>query len=188
MAVTVDFEPIKVAIYDWLNQALNDGDDTTETAIPIIRAEDNSVRPQEGELFVEFKFLTGLVKIGVNDEKVPVSGQPTMFTLRGQRQITVSVTVFGENSAACMAQIQQSLSSPIECAILRAAGLAVRQDDAISDASVFLETSFENRSVLDVIFGLTLEKTVDLGTIESTELDGTALPGGQSIIVDKNNP
>ena len=194
MSNFIDFEPIKVTLYDWLNSAVNSGDDTTDDAVPIIRAEaeGDGPRPDEGKLFIEYKFLTGLVKIGGKDElkpKLDSGGNPTpdgVFLLRGQRSVTVSVTCFGENAAGCMAVIQQSLSSPVECSILRAGGLAVRNDEAIADATVFQETNFEERATLDVVFGFTLESEIDPGTIESTEFTSN-LPGGKKSTIDKNN-
>ena len=186
MSQFFDFEPLKVAIFDWLNQAVNAGAaEGADNTTPILRAEDDSVRPQEGVLFIEYKFLTGLVKVGNIDEKFSKDGDPTKFILRGQRNITVSVTCFGTNAAGCMAQIQQSLSSPVECSILRSAGLSVRDDSAIADSSVFLETRFEERAVLDVIFGFTLETEIDLGTIESAEIT-SRLPAGKKQTIDKN--
>jgi hypothetical protein len=189
--IQVDFEPIRVAIYDWLNQAVNQGNDTAPNATPIFRAEQDTIRPKNGVLYIEYKFLTGLVKIGTNDELLPKldgNGAPTndnIFILKGQRNITVSVNAYGENSAGCMAQIQQSLSSPVECSILRAACLAVRNDESFTDVSAMLETKVEERQAFDVVFGFTLETEVDAGKIESVEVENT-LPGGKTVIIDKN--
>ena len=186
MSQFFDFEPLKVAIFDWLNQAVNAGAaEGAEGTTPILRAEDDGMRPQEGVLFIEYKFLTGLVKVGMADEKVPQGTDPTKFILRGQRNITVSVTCFGTNAAGCMAQIQQSLSSPLECSILRSAGMSVRDDSAIADSSVFLETRFEERAVLDVIFGFTLESEIEPGLIESVEVT-SKLPAGKKQTIVKN--
>ena len=58
MAV-VDFDPIRDTIFDWINQALNNGaDEDAEGVIPIIRADEDGVRPGEGQTFVEYKVLT----------------------------------------------------------------------------------------------------------------------------------
>lgn len=182
-----DFEPIKTTIWDWLNQAINNGAaENADGTTRIIRAEEDGVRPTPGELFVEYKFLTGLVKIGMADEKIPKPNPATGFTLRGQRQFTVSIKAFGDNSAGCLATVQQSLSSPVECSILRAGGLAVRDDEVITDATVFQETDFEERAVLDVVFGVTLEKDIDPGTIESVEVTAN-IPGGKKSTIDKNS-
>lgn len=185
MAITVDFEPIRVTIFDWLNSAVNQG--AAEGAvgtIPIIRAEDDSIRPTEGQGFVEYKFLTGLVKTGMADELISTAN-PDESILRGQRNFTISVTAYGAKAAECTAQIQQSLSSPIECAILRAGDLAVRSDESISDASIFQETRFEEKSVLDVIFGMALEGIVNPGRIEIVEVT-SKLPGGKKSTINKN--
>ena len=186
MALVVDFEPIQTRIWDWLNQALNQGAaENSSGAIPILRAEGDAVRPQEGIAFVDFKFLTGLVKTGMADELLPKSGDPINGILRGQRSFTVSVTAYGAKAPEMVAQIQQSLSSPIECDILRGGGLSVFNDEAITDASIFQETAFENRAVLDVTFGFALELEVAVGPIESIEVTAN-MPGGKKSTIDKN--
>jgi len=190
MAITVNFDPIRDAIYDWLNLALNQGAvEGDENSVPIMRAEGDSIQP-DVDSFVEYKFLTGLVKLGLNDEILPKldgNGDPTpdaLFVQKGQRQFTISITAFGQKAPECIAQIQSSLSSPAECEILRAAGLAVRSDEAITDASIFQETKFEGRAVLDVIFGITFEGEVDAGLVESVAFT-SQLPGGKKSTIDK---
>lgn len=185
MAITVDFEPIRETLWNWLNQAVNQGAaENSSGAFKILRAESDIIRPQN-ELFFEFKFLTGLVKVGVKDELLPKAGDPDLFILRGQRNITIQITAIGPKADEGIAQIQQSLSSPVECSIIRAGGLAVRNDEAITDASIFQETSFEERAILDVIFGIALEGEVDPGRIEIIEIDSN-LPGGKKSTIDKN--
>ena len=180
------YEDLKVAVFDWLHNALNFQnnvllEENSPDAVPIFRAESDAIRPER--LFVEFKFLTGLNKIGTRDELLNAAGNT--FKIRGQREITVSVNVIGVDAPIYAALIEQSLESPRIQDILRSAGLAPRVHENIADQSVFQETSFEERAVLDVIFGLSLELADAITYIESVEIKSD-LPGGTTQIVDTN--
>ena len=170
-AITVDFEPLKVAVFDWLNLAINAGvPEGTAGTLPILRTEYDGPRP-DGP-FVEYKFPDTLIKHGMADEMVPKDGDPTLYKLRGQRSIVISINIISTNPSEILAQIQQSLSAPAECAILRAAGLSVFNDEAFSSATVFQETVHEDRAVLDVTFGYCLERDVAPGLLETMQISG----------------
>lgn len=187
MAV-VDFEPIRNALFDWLNESINGGAaEGSSGTIPILRAETNGanedpVRPAWPKRFVEYKFLTGLTKIGSLDELIVGSGGECR--LRHQRQFTVSVSAFGESASGIIAAVQNGFRLPAVCSVLDAAGLSVRNDESFSDNTVFLETSFEERAVYDVIFGIALETPVDVGQIETVEVTSNN-PGGKVSTIDK---
>lgn len=187
-AINIDFEPVKVAIFDWLHTALNGAlAEGAAGAIPVLRAEQNSTRPHD-QLYVEYKFLTSFLKINPIDDLVWDEAN-SQFKLVGQREFVVSCHFIGEGAAECAAGAQMALSAPNICQIFRGNGMAVRNDRAINDTTQYLEEAFEPRAVLDVRFGLTLENlsiVSDLGTIESVELknkiiDATA--GGPFTVV-----
>ncbi len=188
--MTPTFEQLRVAIFDWLHQSLNsqsfdlagvptvlpEGD---ENAVPVLRSEDDAIRPER--LFVEFKLLTGLRKVGAIDE-LQYRATGDKFVSKGQREITVSINIVGEGAQECMAKIQNSLNLSYNQQLLRAAGLSVRQDEAVADTSVFQETNYEERAVFDVIFGVAVETDDPVSRIEDVELESN-LAGGQTIIV-----
>lgn len=181
-SLTIDFEPVRVALYDWIDKSINRQSFNTTTqqivtfnensneAVPIFRAQTNYTRPNRS--FVEYKFLTGLLGVGQVDELVFDSAQDK-FKLLGRREFSVSVTAIGDKAPECVAQIQQGLDSPLICSGLRAAGLSVRDSNTVADATVFQEEDHEERSILDVRFGITLENfdIVDgLERIENVQL------------------
>lgn len=174
--ITLNFDPIRDAIFDWLHASLNgtleEGD---ANEIPVIRSEDNQVRPKTG--FVEYKFLTSFLKIG--RDEVIYDEDNTTFKVRGQREFVVTINVISSKdpdqpsynkAAEWAAEIMGSVDRPSICDILVAAGLSVRDDDAFTDASVFLDTDHEERQVLDFRFGIALEKVDAVTTIDSVQL------------------
>lgn len=180
------FEDIRIALFNWLHLSINydyDADElipeNDENAIPIFRADQDYLRP-DGKLYVEYKFLTGLSKLGVNDELLNAPGNT--FLLRGQREFTVTVNVLGNDAPEIAALIQQKLDSPVVHDQLRAAGLAVRNHETIADQTVFLETSDEDRAVIDVVFGIVLDLADAVTYIEQIELNSNLPGGGQSVV------
>lgn len=180
--LTLDFDPVRDALFDWINQSLNktgiNGStgavetlaENSPQAVPIFRAETNYTRPNRS--FIEYKFLTGLLAIGNYDELV-FDGAQDKYKLLGRREFVISVTAIGDKSQECIAQVQQGLDSPLICQGLKAAGLSVRDNNTVADATVFQEEDHEQRQVLDVRFGITLENfdLVDgLEVIENVQL------------------
>ena len=190
MSVSISLEPIRVALFDWLHASVNsDGAGLTlaegdANAIPVIRAEDDQVRPNR--LFIEYKFLTGFNKIGERDQ-LRYSESDGSFKLKGEREFTVTVNIVGVNAADCAAQIVSCMESPAICDGLRSAGLATRNQLTVADASVFQETDFEERAVLDVVFGVALEKLDPVTFIELVKFTN-GLPGGEDFQVDLVDP
>ena len=178
--ITVNLEPFSIAVYDWIHAAINTGlQEDDANAIPIIRSEDNGTRPGD-RTFVEYKIPTSLLKLGQKDELI-FDSTADAFKLRGQREMLVSVNVIRDLKGATedseeprpadvIAQLQQSLDLPEICDILRAAEMSVREENTITDASVFLETDYEDRQVMDVRFGISLEKVSTVSRIESVEV------------------
>ena len=87
--------------------------------------------------------------------------------------------VFAENESQyfepnrLITQLQDSLENDLELAILRKSGLAVWVIGDILDTSEQLETGFEPRASLDVTFGIASNREIDLGLIETVEIQGT---------------
>lgn len=170
--ITLDFDPIRDALFDWIHTAVNGSlSENDANSIPVRRAEEGSVA-EDGEAYIEYKFLTGLIAVGLKDELRYDKDQDKFF-LFGRREFSVQVEAFGDKAPECVAQIQQGLSAPNICEILRNAGIAVIDDNVISDATLFLETEYEPRALLDVRMSTALQNfdIVDgLGTIDSVGL------------------
>lgn len=183
----IDFiENINRAIFTWLHEALNtqpDGQILPENdprAIPVIRATQGAVRPDK--TYCEFDFLTSFQKLGLDDELL-YDNISDNFKLKGQREFAMTVNFEGEGALALSALAQQSLDSPDVEAKLRLAGLAYRDANLINDRTVFQETSFMERAVLDLRLAIVLELKDAVQRIEKVELV-SGLPGGSTTVVE----
>ena len=166
--IGIDFEPIRCALFDWINCSINtlaSGsliDENHKDATKIFRAETNYVAPERDDNsednfnYVEYKFLTGLIPIGQHDELKFDTAQDK-WKLIGRREFTITVTAIGDQSQEYIAQIEMGLGAPNICDKLRAAGISIIEKNPIADATVFQEEDHELRSVLDVRFRTALE-------------------------------
>jgi hypothetical protein len=167
------FENIETAMFDSLHSAINQQPDGSvlpendKNAVPVFSAQADVIRPQRS--YVEFDFLTTFVKLGTADE---LKWDATLgkFKLVGQREFTMTVNIIGDGAYEYAALVQQSFDSPTIVDLLRGKSLVVRSSETIADRSVFLETKFEPRAVVDIRFGLCLELVDTVQWIEFVEL------------------
>lgn len=179
------FKDIQNAIFDLIHTAVNTQEDGTlldendADAVKILKAKTGAIKPDS--TYIEFDFLTGMLKKGHQDELL-FDEENDSFKLTGQREFSVTVSAFGESANEMIALVQQSLDSPVSTDILRSTGLAIRSSETVADKDTFLETSFEQRAVLDIRFGIVLELLDAVSRIEHVEI--TDLASGETVTVD----
>lgn len=180
------FDNIETAMFDSIHTAVNqqpDGSVLAENdkdAVPVFSAQADVIRPKRS--YIEFDFLTTFIKLGTADE-IKWDQSEGAFKISGQREFTISVNIIGNGAYEYAALIQQSFDAPTVVDILKGKGLVVRSSETIADRTVFLETKFEPRAVVDIRFGLCLELVDTLQWIEFVEIINN-LPGGKTSVVD----
>lgn len=170
------------AVHNSINQQADGSilDENHKDAVPVFSAQADVIRPKV--TYMEFDFLTTFVKLGTADE-IKWDQALGKFKVSGQREFTMTVNCVGAGAYEYIALVQQALDSPTIVDMLKGRGLVVRSSETIADRTVFLETKFEPRAVLDVRFGLCLELVDTLQWIEFVELVNN-LPGGTTTVVD----
>lgn len=180
------FENLENTMFTSIHTAVNqqlDGSVLPENhkdAVPVFSAQANVIRPKRS--YIEYDFLTTFVKLGAADE-IKWDGNINKFKISGQREFTMTVNIIGDGAYEYAALVQQSFDGPTIVDLLKGQGLVVRSSETIADRTVFLETKFEPRAVVDIRFGLCLELVDTLQWIEFVELVNK-LPGGKTTVVD----
>jgi len=173
LSLTIDFDPVRNALFDWLNRAVNGPSVQPGVSGPISVQRTEQGSPRSSSVFVEYKFVTALESINRQDE-LRFNEDTEKFFLYGRREFTVQVDTIGEKSLECITQIDQSTSVPQICEQLSAAGLGIIRKEPILNANEFLETEHEERHIMDVRFSMALQnfEIVDgLGTIGAVGLE-----------------
>lgn len=156
----MEFAPFKTAIYNWFKK---------QSDITVIWADQASPRPARP--YGSLKVISGPVKLGGQDNlrQDPVTGA---LLLNGPRQITVSMNVYGEEAMDILSTVRDSLDDPSVIDELDAQGLSVSEDGSVQNLTEALETHFETRAQMDVIFMLQEERATAVGTVTKIGLNG----------------
>ena len=155
----MEFAPIRDAIYNWFSD---------QSRVTTIWADGSGPRP--GRPYATLKLLTGAVKIGGQDNLRNGPG-PSQFTLVGPRRLTVSCNVYGVNAMEILTNVRDSLDDPFVIDQLDADGLAVSDDGEPHDMTEALETYFEPRAQMDVIFELQADRMTEIGPVSKIQVN-----------------
>lgn len=149
--------------------------------IPIFLAHTDYTKP-EGQTYAEFKFLSSLTKIGFDELRFRES--LNSFVLRGQREFTITLTVFGDDALDCASLVQCAEDTPEAYQLLNANNLAIREINTFNDVSQFLESDHQIRMVMDIRFGLGLEKIISTPTIDKVSFKNKTIDPAVEFEVD----
>lgn len=144
----VDIAGLKQGVFDWASAAADPNQ--------VIWDRPNIPRPRtEDYLYATLSFLTGPVRVGGQD--AAFINDLDQMEVRGFRQLTISVIVYGNDKVNVLqlaSDLQSSLHQPSVLQGLDASGLSVIEQGSVADISALLETGFEERAQLDVLFGV----------------------------------
>lgn len=169
----MSWSEIERSLWQWVHSA--SGLEERE----VIWAEQSGARPS-GTLFT-LKILD-VVPLGAFDELLTTynaseSTSQVKQSVRGQRQFTLRVQYFGDESTgdgaafARLAQVAAHLRLPSVRALFDAAGCAVNSVGQVQNISTVQGTAFESRAVLDVVFSTVVSIDEYAGFIETIETE-----------------
>jgi len=92
------------------------------------------------------------------------------FELLGLRQITASINVYGEDAQAAIGRLHGALELPEFLDELRAAELGIANSPAVDNLTAIVETSFEDRFHMDVIFYAYMQRDSTVLPLETAEV------------------
>ncbi len=140
---------------------------------PIMWAEQNAPRPGDGVDITKSHITLRLgagARVGQDFVDTPnVSGIANVI---GNRDLTLSVQAFGPGARQELEDIRSSLSRPTIQDLLRAGDIVYRDAFPVQNVAALLESSYEERASLDVLFGTHEELTDDLGYIDTVNGSG----------------
>ncbi len=154
----MNFSALKTTLHGWA---------VSINAIETIFANQNGNVPDD-------PFCTLLVQpvgfIGQDDYSVDASGDVTYL---GQREISVSVQYFGTDAMQKAIDLTESLEENAARELLALGGIIfVDRVSGINDLSEVLDTGFEERAGIDLMFRTCSERVKSGDLIDSTEITG----------------
>lgn len=170
-------DPINNAWYDWVARLV--GRDVEVVFLQELTGHD-APRPQ-GQ-YIGLQITAGPLPKGFDEIRAQKdsSGDPNdKFDLCGERQYTLNIQAFRAGSRQLLARLQTLLDSPDESKRLKEseADIAIVERGGIIDVSALLETGFERRHSMDVVFNSSVNIETDLEPIERVRVSGTGKDG-----------
>lgn len=134
----ISWAALKDDIFDWVDSL---------TASTIIWAEQMASQPAPP--YITLKIISGPVKLG---DELRFNTSNDKFFTAGLRQFTLSIQGFGTNALQDLTDILGALDDPDVFEDLKDKSLALVSTPSIIDLTQLLDTVFEERAALDLIF------------------------------------
>ena len=181
------------ALYDWATNALG-------TTIPVVWAHQNAPRPSlnannnQATSYVMLHIMSdgrvgGMDYVGrVYENTETIDGVDTIvqsIPVTGNREFTLHCESYGSGSADFLRTLRSSLECPSIQQQLEDAGIVFVDQLFMGDISAVLETRYESRDQLDLLFRYAeATEDVNIGSIDTVNFTGKYKFGNQEI--DKN--
>lgn len=161
---------ITQAWLDYCNNVL--GDEWTVTLAESLVGQD---APRPNGPYITLKIISGPRKLTLDDE-VRFNGQTegdSSFSLVGQRAYTLSIQAFRSGHSDALELLSTCLDDPDHYEELKArADIAITNRGDVIDISGKLETGWESRSSIDIIFNSSNNKPIGIGILEGVKISG----------------
>jgi hypothetical protein len=165
--MAIDWSGARAALRAWFLPATGLAD------AKVIWANQNGPRPLPP--FATINPRVAIRRLGVYDEERLDPDAPGQIDRVGQRKLTISCNAYGPGAIDLLERAQEALDTNAARAAFASAGLAVSDRGEVRDLTKLLETQYEERAQLDVVFALATASSEDAGYIESAEITATLL-------------
>lgn len=158
--MAINFATVKTSLYQWAITVLPGG-------MPVIFYEPNAPRPAVAYVTL---YLNSIVSVGQDwsDDDADNSG---VINMKGDRQFTLQVQAYGGDPLTVMENLRTSLQKQSVLDTLRAGGIAFYQSIAIADITELVDSQFERRAQLDILFGIGQIYTDAPGFFDTIEIE-----------------
>lgn len=170
----VIFKELKNYIYEWA--AAN-----VPTGMPVIYLYPNAPRPEVDYVSL---FISTYNMIGQDYVPDPINDAGDV-TQVGDREFTLQIQAFGGDPMTILGNLRNSLQKETVLDTLRLNGIVAVQQYAINDITSLMNSRFENRASMDVLFRIADQYLDTLGTIAQIELEETILNVDSSTIFNE---
>lgn len=157
--MAINYENVKTALYDWASLIL-------PLAVPIIFYHPNSPRP-------DFPYITLhiLSSISVHQDWSDNStNNAGNLSMKGDRQFTLQIQAYGGDVITRLESLRTSLQMQTVLETLREDGIVFYQSFQINDITELVDSKFEKRAQMDILFGIAQTYNDNVGFFEEVEL------------------
>lgn len=157
--MAINFATVKLNLYQWIVTQIPGG-------MPAFFWEPNSPRPSIPYVTL---WLSSVVAVN-QDWTAEDADSLGVVDMKGDRQFTLEVQAYGGDPITLLENIRTSLQKQTVLDTLRANGIAFFQSITISDITELVDSQFERRGQLDILFGIGQVYTDNPGYFDEIEL------------------
>lgn len=158
--MALNFATVKLNLYQWAITVVPMG-------MPIIWYEPNAPRPTVPYVTL---YLNSIVSIN-QDWTADDADAAGVVDMKGDRQFTLQVQAYGGDPLTVLENIRTSLQKQTVLDTLRANGIAFYQSLTIADITELVDSQFERRGQLDILFGIAQIYTDNPGYFDEIEVE-----------------
>ena len=162
--MSIDLNTVKNSLYAWAVSV-------SPVGTPIIYWQPNAPRPTIPYLTL---FLQSVVSIG-QDWASGAADVAGVINQKGDRQFTLSIQAYGGDPLTLLENIRTSLQKQSVLDTLRAGGIAFYTATTINDITDLVDSKWERRASLDVLFGIGQVYTDAPGFFDEAEITAVIL-------------
>lgn len=167
----LNFETIKTNLYNW---AL-----ANCTGCSVVFLNENAPRPAQPYATL---FLSSLNQVG--EDYTPMADSNGLVGMVGDREFTLQIQAYGGDCITRLENLRSSLQMQTVLDGLRANGIVFVHHFGINDTTELLDSRFEKRAAMDVLFRMGQDYQDNLGLIESVEIEEVYQDAGGSVVYD----
>lgn len=164
--MTVDIKAIQDIIFDWVRDYSIDDCFKELRENHIIWADQDGHQPDSP--YITLKLISGPQYIGEKD-KLTYDYSNNKYEASGTRTLTLSVNMYGQSAITVLSKLDASLSLPEVREYFRGNEMSPYDNTGVNNLSESLETVFEERANLDVMFYVVSKIKSTVKTIDTVE-------------------
>jgi hypothetical protein len=141
--MALNFNTVRQNLYIWARAVIPSG-------VPIIFYEPNAPRPTTAYVSLYLNSINAVNQ----DYSDPEATGIGVTAMRGDRQFTLQVQAYGSDPLTLLEDLRTSLQKQSVLDTLRANGIAFYQSLTINDITELVDSRYERRAQLDILFGI----------------------------------
>lgn len=170
----IDFSLVRTYLYDWIISVIPNG-------MPAIYLYNNSPRPQVDYLTL---YITSVTQIGWDYVQGPLDNTGISQQV-GDREFTLQIQAYGGDPLTVLENIRTSLQKQSVLDTLRQNGIVLANWYPINDVTELVDSRFEQRGSLDILFRIADIYTDDPGVISTVSLEEVFQNAEGDIVYDE---
>jgi len=172
--MALDFAIVKNSLYNWASNEV-------PVDMPVIWWQPNAPRPNVPYVTLFLQSVTAVNQ----DWSAPNADVNGVIAMKGDRNFTLQVQAYGSDPLTLLENIRTSLQKQTVLDNLRIDGIAFYQSLTINDITDLVDSQFERRAQLDILFGIGQIYTDNPGYFDEMEVQEMYHDAESTVIYDE---